>query len=495
MNKAVVISALILSLSMAGSSFAFTVKLSPQGEAARWPCSAASIFYVVNPSGPGSDPAILSALDEAFRSWSRAAGGGLAFVFSGQTAAAVAERDGVNTLFWVDREWRHGADVVAMASVWYADRKGTIEEADIEFNARDYRWSLDGRDGSLPLPEIARHEIGHLLGVDHSFNPSAAMHGSVSPGLPVRTALSRDDVEAAFFLYPSGSPACSVFDLPVLFYPRDFPETSPVRSFAGLESFGRAPAALGSLDVDGDGIRAEAAVVWSGREGAPMVELFSAPSGDEKTLIPLAPGREIEAAGGIIAAAGGDFDRDGRSRELAILFRLAGRENVRVYSWPAAADDGPRLIFSRPLQAPPADNVVGMTVLDANRDGLRDEIAILRSTGRGYVAVMYPPLSGGGAALSGERLALPGLQKGSRLLGLSGLDADGDGEERELAVLERLPSGQCWLHAFRPSASGLSYLVSSPAPEVKGAVSPSCLAAVDFNRDGVADEALLLSLQ
>lgn len=322
------------------------------------------------------------------------------------------------------------------------------------------------------------------------------MHESVSPGLPVRFALSRDDIEAASFLYPSSPSSGSVYDLPVLLYPRDFPESSGARPLAGFEPSVREILALGALDADGDGLRNEAAVVGRGPTGGPTLELLAAAPGDAASLVPLAPARAIADAGGeIIAAAGGDFDRDGLAREFAVLFRRAGRETVRVYSWPVSPEDGPQPLFSRPVQSPPADNVVGMAVLDWNGDGLRDEIVILRSSGRGYVAVIHPPLAPGASPLLGERFPLPGLQKGSRLLGLAGLDADGDGEEKEIAVLERLASGPCWFHAFRLSGSSLSYLSSSPVPGVKGAVVPSRLVAVDFNRDGVVDEALLLSLQ
>ncbi|MCX6349776.1 MAG: matrixin family metalloprotease [Candidatus Aureabacteria bacterium] len=493
MKKGTLIFTVVFLLAGAGSASAFTVKLSPDGSPAHWPVPASAIFYVVNPAGPGSDPAVLSALDEAFQSWRRSSGGNLAFVFSGQRDEARAERDGVNTLLWVNREWEYGSDVVAMSTVWYADRRGTIEEADIEFNARDYRWSLDGRNGSLRLPEIAIHEIGHLLGVDHSFNPGSVMHDSVSPGRPVKTAFSRDDVEAVSFLYPSSVPSGALYDLPVLFYPQDFPGEAPARPLPGLEPSDRELVAVGSLDADGDGIRAEVACAFRNKSGKFLLELRAPAPDGEGGLLALAPGRELPMEGEVIAVAGGDFDRDGGSRELAVLERSGGRETLRVYSWPASPGEEPRLLFSRQLQAPSANNVVGMTGLDFNRDGVRDEIAVLRATGQGFVVVVYSSLSGGEAPLIGERLLLPGLQKGSQLLGLMALDADGDGEERDLVVLERIPQGKCWLHAFRPDGSGLAYLASAPAPEVKGAVFPARAAAVDFNRDGLLDEAIVIS--
>lgn len=47
-------------------------------------------------------------------------------------------------------------------------RDGEVREADIEINARDFRWSLDGDgEGTESLRSVLAHELGHVLGLDH----------------------------------------------------------------------------------------------------------------------------------------------------------------------------------------------------------------------------------------------------------------------------------------------------------------------------------------
>ncbi len=50
---------------------------------------------------------------------------------------------------------------------------GAIDEADIEINAVDFRWSLDGEEpGTSSLRAIVAHELGHVFGLDHSCSPT-----------------------------------------------------------------------------------------------------------------------------------------------------------------------------------------------------------------------------------------------------------------------------------------------------------------------------------
>ncbi|MDP9149360.1 MAG: M10 family metallopeptidase domain-containing protein [Myxococcota bacterium] len=54
---------------------------------------------------------------------------------------------------------------------------GVLSEADIEVNAVDFRWSLDGqRPGTRSLRAILAHELGHVLGLRHpcAERPTAA---------------------------------------------------------------------------------------------------------------------------------------------------------------------------------------------------------------------------------------------------------------------------------------------------------------------------------
>ncbi len=170
-----------------------------------------------------------------------------------------ARRDGVNAVTFRDDLWcRSGKrsrfacydrDEEAMTTTYLGRNEETnavwIDEADIEINAVDFRWSTGGNQGrrapaSSPIGELLVHELGHVLGLahdcddgfihpnalDHLGNPpqrcdsstsrrTAAMHPEPPPpGIGVR--LSEDKRRTVCEMYgPSparatpGTPRCS----------------------------------------------------------------------------------------------------------------------------------------------------------------------------------------------------------------------------------------------------------------------------------------------
>ncbi len=500
MKNAALLLFLIVSFIPSGA-LPFTVKTTEEGIPLAWPSSRTTIFYTIGSDEAGLPSGLVKDIAGAFQSWEENSRGELAFIYGGNLENGEAVRDGKNTILWVTEGWAYGPDIAAISTTWPSEDGSGIEEVDIEFNGRDFDWSSPASPGIL---DTALHEIGHFLGVGHSFNPGAVMHETIGPPGAVRRAVSRDDIEALSFLYPPRERKVSRYDLPVLFYPRDFPGEPPILPPSpGLDPGpGRWVTALGSADFDEDGFRSEILASSRDDNGAKAIGGWEIPDEETGALRRLSLPEEISPAGEITALSGVDIDRDGISGEAAVLIRRDGGERIYFFNLDPAVAPAPEPIAMLALAAPPANNLIGMASLDADGDRVRDELLLLRAQPEGFALFLHD-VPGPGEMIDatdpGIEIAVPGLQEGSRLLGLAVLDADGDGEERDPVLLELTPAGEYWLHAFRlvgppgGPVSDLTYLTSARLPSLTAGVLPARMAALDLNRDGYYTELVIFT--
>ena len=143
------------------------------------------------------------AVHAGFEAWQRLEDSAITFAYGGATEAQVAALDGTNLISFQDDSYDFGSRVVAVTLTSF--RRGIdpppILDADILFSPNEI-FSTSGAPGTFDLQSVATHEIGHLLGLDHTAIVSATMNPLAGSGVTFFRVLQTDDRIGCSVLYP-----------------------------------------------------------------------------------------------------------------------------------------------------------------------------------------------------------------------------------------------------------------------------------------------------
>ena len=179
---------------------------------------------------------VLETIQRSLGTWSDVGCSDVEFFYQGETdndfVGFLTDDVNINMVIFreTQSEWLHSKNIIALTTVTFCEEiagpceaVGQIVDADIELNGAYHRFSATTPvpTNRFDLENSVTHELGHLLGFDHSFEPDATMYESAPTGESLKRDLAADDELGLCTVYPAGARSleCEPFDVDGPFFP------------------------------------------------------------------------------------------------------------------------------------------------------------------------------------------------------------------------------------------------------------------------------------
>ena len=191
---------------------AYKRTVSPGGKVLFW--NGNNITFQIHnnvPSGLNASE-VYDAIRQSFAVWTQEACTCLRFQDNGMTSSPVLGYDqqnpkaNQNVVIFKFEGWAHSPQAVAITSNIFNEDTGEIVAYDMEINAQHFTFSIDAqpRNGknTMDIRNVVTHEVGHVIGLDHSRVRDSTMFTSGLPGETKKRDLHSDDISGLCAIYP-----------------------------------------------------------------------------------------------------------------------------------------------------------------------------------------------------------------------------------------------------------------------------------------------------
>ncbi|HEX7829752.1 MAG TPA: matrixin family metalloprotease [Thermoanaerobaculia bacterium] len=197
-RTAVVVSAIALSLPLFAAT-RMTYDIKGAATTIEWAPTSFPLRYEVDQRVAQLSPNAVTMVDRAFAAWAAIPDANLRFESRGVAAGLVAADHSDRVIISVADDLLRGQGAVALTAYTYDTDTGRMLDADIRIDPSLF-------DGKINAQQALAHEVGHVLGLDHSAVISATMYPYVgADGTP--SDLDSDDRIAMASMYPKSDPA------------------------------------------------------------------------------------------------------------------------------------------------------------------------------------------------------------------------------------------------------------------------------------------------
>jgi hypothetical protein len=118
-------------------------------------------------------------------------------------AAPATDASVTSVVSYVDDAWPYGSGIGALTTLQLNLDTGEILGGEVEINSDDHPFAVEAATHETDLEAVLTHEIGHLLGLDHSDVPDATMRPEAQDfAAHELSTLAPDDAAAVCFVYP-----------------------------------------------------------------------------------------------------------------------------------------------------------------------------------------------------------------------------------------------------------------------------------------------------